>query len=129
MSLETGLNSDDIVSTLQFYSMLKYWKGKHIVLKRKVRENIYFFWPFCCTINQPMGGIGREGWMEERAVSRGGGRRREGKREGIGQERGRTATVKLLIKDTLSLNKGNNLRIMDKLWCPKCRLPYYIFNL
>ena len=35
MSQETGLNSDDIVSTLQFYSMLKYWKGKHIVLKRK----------------------------------------------------------------------------------------------
>lgn len=36
MSQETGLSSDDIVSTLQFYSMLKYWKGKHIVLKRKV---------------------------------------------------------------------------------------------
>jgi hypothetical protein len=37
MSQDTGLNSDDIVSTLQFYSLLKYWKGKHIVLKRKVR--------------------------------------------------------------------------------------------
>ena len=36
VSMETGLNSDDIVSTLQYYGLLKYWKGKHIILKRKV---------------------------------------------------------------------------------------------
>ena len=36
VGMETGLNSDDIVSTLQYYGLLKYWKGKHIILKRKV---------------------------------------------------------------------------------------------
>ncbi len=36
ISQETGVNVDDVISTLQFYSMLKYWKGKHIVLKNKV---------------------------------------------------------------------------------------------
>lgn len=35
VGMETGLNSDDIVSTLQYYGLLKYWKGKHIILKRK----------------------------------------------------------------------------------------------
>jgi len=34
----TGVNPYDIVSTLQAMSMLKYWKGKHIVLKRQVRQ-------------------------------------------------------------------------------------------
>ena len=36
LSQETGLNSDDVISTLQYYSLLKYWKGNHIILKRKV---------------------------------------------------------------------------------------------
>lgn len=31
------MNPVDIVSTLQALQMLKYWKGKHLVLKRQVR--------------------------------------------------------------------------------------------
>ena len=42
ISQETGLNVDDIISTLQFYSMLKYWKGKHIVLKNKVSLSMWW---------------------------------------------------------------------------------------
>ncbi|KAJ6646977.1 Histone acetyltransferase KAT7, partial [Pseudolycoriella hygida] len=30
---EMAINSYDIVSTLQALSMMKYWKGKHIILK------------------------------------------------------------------------------------------------
>uniref|UniRef100_A0A8C4QW43 Histone acetyltransferase n=1 Tax=Eptatretus burgeri TaxID=7764 RepID=A0A8C4QW43_EPTBU len=37
MSQETAVNPADIVSTLQYLQMLKYWKGKHLVLKRQVR--------------------------------------------------------------------------------------------
>lgn len=40
MSQETAINANDIVSTLQALGMLKYWKGKHLVLKRQV---ILFF--------------------------------------------------------------------------------------
>lgn len=35
LSQETAINAYDIVSTLQALSMLKYWKGKHVVLKKK----------------------------------------------------------------------------------------------
>ncbi|XP_006812175.1 histone acetyltransferase KAT7-like [Saccoglossus kowalevskii] len=35
ISQETGVNPYDIVSTLQSLQMLKYWKGKHLVLKRQ----------------------------------------------------------------------------------------------
>lgn len=35
LSHETAINAYDIVSTLQALSMLKYWKGKHVVLKKK----------------------------------------------------------------------------------------------
>ncbi|XP_033756553.1 histone acetyltransferase KAT7-like [Pecten maximus] len=35
VSQETGINANDIVSTLQALGMLKYWKGKHLVLKRQ----------------------------------------------------------------------------------------------
>jgi len=35
LSQETAINSYDIVSTLQALGMMKYWKGKHIVLKRQ----------------------------------------------------------------------------------------------
>lgn len=31
------MNPVDIVSTLQALQMLKYWKGKHLVLKRQVK--------------------------------------------------------------------------------------------
>lgn len=32
-----AINSYDIVSTLQALGMMKYWKGKHIILKKQVR--------------------------------------------------------------------------------------------
>jgi histone acetyltransferase MYST2 len=35
LSQETAINSYDIVSTLQALGMMKYWKGKHIVLKKQ----------------------------------------------------------------------------------------------
>jgi histone acetyltransferase MYST2 len=35
LSQETAINAYDIVSTLQALSMLKYWRGKHVVLKKK----------------------------------------------------------------------------------------------
>ncbi|XP_078475373.1 histone acetyltransferase KAT7-like isoform X1 [Lampetra planeri] len=35
ISQETAINPADIVSTLQYLQMLKYWKGKHLVLKRQ----------------------------------------------------------------------------------------------
>lgn len=38
ISQETAVNPVDIVSTLQSLQMLKYWKGKHLVLKRQVRR-------------------------------------------------------------------------------------------
>lgn len=36
MSQELAINSYDIVSTLQVLGMMKYWKGKHIILKKQV---------------------------------------------------------------------------------------------
>lgn len=35
LSQELGINSYDIVSTLQVLGMMKYWKGKHIIIKNK----------------------------------------------------------------------------------------------
>ncbi|KAK7590799.1 hypothetical protein V9T40_002412 [Parthenolecanium corni] len=35
MSQEMAINSYDIVSTLQVLGMMKYWKGKHIILKKQ----------------------------------------------------------------------------------------------
>lgn len=32
-----AINSYDIVSTLQALGMMKYWKGKHIILKKQVK--------------------------------------------------------------------------------------------
>lgn len=47
ISQETAVNPVDIVSTLQSLQMLKYWKGKHLVLKRQVRcESSGVFRPF-----------------------------------------------------------------------------------
>lgn len=34
-----AINSYDIVSTLQALGMMKYWKGKHIILKKQVRHH------------------------------------------------------------------------------------------
>ena len=34
-SEEMGINSCDIVSTMQALEMIKYWKGQHIVLKKE----------------------------------------------------------------------------------------------
>ena len=36
ISQESGITTDDLISTLQYYGLLKYWKGKHIVIKKKV---------------------------------------------------------------------------------------------
>ena len=36
LSVETSIHANDIVSTLQALGMLKYWKGKHLVLKKQV---------------------------------------------------------------------------------------------
>lgn len=35
LSMETAINANDIVSTLQALGMLKYWKGKHLILKKQ----------------------------------------------------------------------------------------------
>lgn len=35
VSTETAINANDIVSTLQALGMLKYWKGKHLILRRQ----------------------------------------------------------------------------------------------
>jgi histone acetyltransferase MYST2 len=36
ISHETGILTNDIISTFQYIGMIKYWKGKHIILKDKV---------------------------------------------------------------------------------------------
>jgi histone acetyltransferase MYST2 len=36
LSQGLAINSYDIVSTLQALGMMKYWKGKHIILKKQV---------------------------------------------------------------------------------------------
>ncbi|KAK3869213.1 hypothetical protein Pcinc_025461 [Petrolisthes cinctipes] len=38
MSQEMAVNAYDIVSTFQAMGMMKYWKGKHIILKKQVRQ-------------------------------------------------------------------------------------------
>lgn len=40
ISQEMAINSYDIVSTLQALGMMKYWKGKHIILKKQVTGNL-----------------------------------------------------------------------------------------
>jgi hypothetical protein len=48
-SQEMAINSYDIVSTLQALGMMKYWKGKHIILKKQVRRSTEAIWgaQFC----------------------------------------------------------------------------------
>ena len=36
ISQDTGVSQDDLVSKMQYFGLVKYWKGKHIVLKNKV---------------------------------------------------------------------------------------------
>jgi len=42
ISQETAIHPNDIVSTLQYLGILKYWKGKHVVLRSKVCTSFYF---------------------------------------------------------------------------------------
>lgn len=45
-----AINSYDIVSTLQALGMMKYWKGKHIILKKQVSFKYSIFpmqYTFC----------------------------------------------------------------------------------
>lgn len=51
ISQETAVNPVDIVSTLQSLQMLKYWKGKHLVLKRQVRDTGPFISFFVISLN------------------------------------------------------------------------------
>jgi len=41
ISEEMGIQSYDIISTLQFLGMIKYWRGKHIILKKEDIINQY----------------------------------------------------------------------------------------
>lgn len=57
ISQETAVNPVDIVSTLQSLQMLKYWKGKHLVLKRQVSwllsilfMLVFIYWNNCFCI-------------------------------------------------------------------------------
>lgn len=36
ISAETGILTNDLISTLQYIGLIKYWKGKHVILKDKV---------------------------------------------------------------------------------------------
>ena len=40
-SEEMGINPNDIISTLQYMGMIKYWKGQHLILKREDLINDY----------------------------------------------------------------------------------------
>ena len=42
MSHDTGIHPNDIISTFQYIGLIKYWKGKHVLLKDKVRIFIFF---------------------------------------------------------------------------------------
>jgi histone acetyltransferase MYST2 len=50
ISAETGILSNDIISTLQYIGLIKYWKGKHIILKDKVSLKFYF-WEYSFILN------------------------------------------------------------------------------
>jgi hypothetical protein len=41
LNLFSGIQSYDIISTLQFLGMIKYWRGKHIILKKEDVINDY----------------------------------------------------------------------------------------
>ena len=41
LSQKTGIMSNDLISTLQYLGMLKYWKGKHIIIVPQVVSNSF----------------------------------------------------------------------------------------
>lgn len=43
LSLETGIHPNDIVSTLQFLGMVKYWKGQYVLVKKLVRYDYHAY--------------------------------------------------------------------------------------
>ena len=43
MSARTGVNSYDLVSTMQELGIIKYWKGKHIILRKQVSLSCVVF--------------------------------------------------------------------------------------
>lgn len=43
LSNKTGILMNDIISTLQYIHMIKYWKGKHVVVKNQVQFFILHF--------------------------------------------------------------------------------------
>ena len=47
ISVDTAINPNDIVSTFQALGMLKYWKGRHLVLKRQVRCQLGYMRSIC----------------------------------------------------------------------------------
>jgi len=52
ISQEMAINSYDIVSTLQALGMMKYWKGKHIILKKQASQpSVCLLW-FCECLEQ-----------------------------------------------------------------------------
>lgn len=42
ISMETGILSNDIISTLQYIGLIKYWKGKHVILKDQVNKLTFY---------------------------------------------------------------------------------------
>jgi histone acetyltransferase MYST2 len=38
LSNKTGIQMDDIVSTLQYMGLIKYWKGKHVFIKNEASD-------------------------------------------------------------------------------------------
>ena len=42
ISLETGILTNDIISTFQYIGLIKYWKGKHIIIKDKANYSSFF---------------------------------------------------------------------------------------
>ena len=53
VAAETGILTNDIISTLQYIGLVKYWKGKHVILKDLVSIYFYFllfFKRFFCLI-------------------------------------------------------------------------------
>jgi histone acetyltransferase MYST2 len=42
ISNKTGIMLDDIISTMQYFYMIKLWKGKHVVVKNQVNFKIIY---------------------------------------------------------------------------------------
>ena len=46
LSLETSVHANDVISTLQSLGMLKYWKGKHVILRNSVSFHCITYFVF-----------------------------------------------------------------------------------